>query len=122
DGSCASGTVPWAAGFVGRYCLAPAGLVVSSQAYVWRFSRKPLSHVVGALVQAPSKPLGIGSDPFPLPEVFFQPNPCSSKLAPSGSGPTYSGAGAAPWALPTVWPPTMSARVSSSFIAMRANV
>ena len=28
----------------------------------------------------------------------------------------------APWDLPNVWPPTMSATVSSSFIAMRANV
>ena len=31
DGSCASGTVPWASGFVGVHCFAPAGLVVSSQ-------------------------------------------------------------------------------------------
>ena len=30
--------------------------------------------------------------------------------------------GAAPWVLPKVWPPAISATVSSSFIAMRAKV
>ena len=30
DGSCASGTVPCASGFLGVHCFAPAGLVVSS--------------------------------------------------------------------------------------------
>src|SRR5712692_6877015 len=87
DGSCASGTVPWASGFLGLYCHAPAGLVVSSQSYLWRLSRNPLSHFVGSLVQAPSSPLVIVSGPFPLPKVFLQPRPCSSRLAPSGSGP-----------------------------------
>src|SRR5215467_11188634 len=96
DLSCASGTEPWASGFLGRNCLAPAGLVVSSQSYLWRFSRNPLSHFVGLLVHAPSRPLVIVSDPFPLPNLFFHPNPCSSILAPSGSGPTFSRAGAAP--------------------------
>jgi len=38
-----------------------------------------------------------------------------------GLGP-HMGAGAAPWVLPKVWPPAMSATVSSSFIAMRAKV
>jgi hypothetical protein len=42
--------------------------------------------------------------------------------APSGSGPTYWLGSAAPWVLPKVWPPAMRATVSSSFIAMRANV
>ena len=42
--------------------------------------------------------------------------------AASGSGPTFAGAGAAPCVLPNEWPPTMSATVSSSFIAMRAKV
>ncbi len=63
----------------------------------------------------------IVSTPLPLPEVFFQPRPCASTGHPSGSGPTKSGL-TAPWHLPNVWPPTMSATVSSSFIAMRANV
>src|SRR5688500_10887892 len=57
DGSCASGTVPCASGFFGFHCLAPAGLSVSSHSYLKRFSRKPLSHFVGLLVQAPSRPL-----------------------------------------------------------------
>ena len=52
-----SGTVPWASGFFGVHCFAPPGLVVSSQSYLNRFSRKPLSHFVGALVQMPSRPL-----------------------------------------------------------------
>ncbi len=41
--------------------------------------------------------------------------------AASGSGPTRAGS-PAPWVLPKVWPPAMRATVSSSFIAMRANV
>src|SRR6188474_3471544 len=88
DGSCASGTVPWASGFFGAHCFAPAGLVVSCQSYLYRFSRNPLSHLVGSLVQAPSSPLVIVSEPLPLRNVFLQPRPCVSRLAPSGSGPT----------------------------------
>src|SRR5580765_6949292 len=99
-GSCASGTVPWASGFFGFHCLAPAGLSVSSHSYLKRFSRKPLSHFVGLLVQAPSRPLVIVSPPLPLPNLFFQPRPCSSMPAPSGSGPTFAVAGAAPCVLP----------------------
>ena len=41
--------------------------------------------------------------------------------APSGSAPMCS-ASAAPWVLPKVWPPAISATVSSSFIAIRAKV
>src|SRR5271167_3510951 len=41
--------------------------------------------------------------------------------APSGSGPISDGS-PAPWVLPKVWPPAMSATVSSSFIAMRKKV
>src|SRR3712207_1122561 len=67
DGSCASGTVPWASGFLGFHCFAPARLVVKSQSYLYRFSRNPLSHFVGLLVQAPSMPLVIVSGPLPLP-------------------------------------------------------
>ena len=43
-------------------------------------------------------------------------------VAPSGSGPTYLLGSAAPWVLPKVCPPAISATVSSSFIAMRSNV
>src|SRR5690348_881707 len=39
--------------------------------------------------------------------------------APSGSAPTNLPASAAPWVLPKVCPPAMSATVSSSFIAAR---
>src|SRR6266550_6142458 len=101
DGSCASGTVPWASGSLGVHCFAPAGLVVNSQSYLNRLSRNPLSHLVGSLVHAPSSPLVIVSGPLPVPKVFLQPRPCSSRGAPSGSGPTYS-APAAPCVLPTV--------------------
>src|SRR3954452_12934836 len=74
-GSCGSGTVPCASGFFGVHCFAPAGLVVSSQSYPNRLSRNPLSHFVGALVHAPSRPLVIVWTPLPLPNVFFQPRP-----------------------------------------------
>src|SRR4029079_13308317 len=110
DLSCASGTVPWASGFFGFHCLAPAGLVVSSHSYRNRFSRKPLSHFVGLLVQAPSRPLVIVWPPLPVPCAFFQPRPCASRGLASGSGPTWEPA-AAPCALPNEWPPTISATV-----------
>ena len=42
--------------------------------------------------------------------------------AASGSGPTFSSESPAPCVLPKVWPPAMSATVSSSFMAIRANV
>src|ERR1700680_2507939 len=90
DGSCASGTVPWAEGSLGVHCLAPAGLVVSSQSYLNRLSRYPLSHFVGSLVHAPSSPLVTASAPVPLPKVFLQPRPCASTGQPSGSGPHTS--------------------------------
>ena len=67
-------------------------------------------------------PLVIASRPLPLPKPFFQPKPCSSRDAPSGSGPTCSSGSAAPWVLPNVCPPAISATVSSSFIAIRRNV
>ena len=80
-----------------------------------------MSHRVGFGVQAPSRPLVIVSSPLPLPKELFQPRPCSSRGAASGSGPT-SAASPAPWHLPNVCPPATSATVSSSFIAMRAKV
>ncbi len=80
-----------------------------------------MSHCAGLFVQAPSSPLVTASEPLPVPNVFLQPRPWASTGQPSGSGPMYS-APAAPWHLPNVWPPTMSATVSSSSIAMRAKV
>src|SRR5438093_5747108 len=105
DGSWASGTVLSASGFVGFHWCLPAGLVVSSQSYLNKLSRNPLSHLVGSLVQAPSSPLVMVSTPFPVPAVFRQPSPCSSRGAASGSGPTYWAASCAPCVLPKVWPP-----------------
>ena len=69
-----------------------------------------------------SSPLVMASSPLPVPKVFLQPRPCSSRGAPSGSRPTYSDASAAPWVLPKVCPPAIRATVSSSSMAMRANV
>ncbi|SHT60093.1 Uncharacterised protein [Mycobacteroides abscessus subsp. abscessus] len=68
-----------------------------------------------------SSPLPIASLPFPEPNALFQPMPICSSGAASGSGPTRP-ASPAPCVLPKVWPPTMSAAVSSSFIAIRPKV
>src|ERR1700688_1490493 len=89
DGSWASGTVPAAAPFLGAHWFAPAGLLTSSQSKPNRFSRKLLSHFTGLVVHMPSNPLVIVLAPLPLPNVFFQPRPCSARSAPSGSRPTY---------------------------------
>ena len=59
--------------------------------------------------------------PMPLSWPLCQPRPCWAMSAPSGSAPTFE-ASPAPWHLPNVWPPAVSATVSSSFIAMRAKV
>ncbi len=58
-----------------------------------------MSHWVGFGFQAPSRPLLIVSPPLPLPKLLFQPRPCSSMGAASGSGPTWVAA-PAPWHLP----------------------
>src|SRR5262249_58565905 len=118
EGSCASGTEPLPAPFFGVHWCAPAGLLVSSQSYLNRFSKKLLLHFVGVVVQVTSRPLPIASPALPVRNLLFQPSPCSSISAASGSGPTLA-AGPAPWVLPKVWPPAISATVSSSFIAMR---
>src|SRR5262249_37423288 len=86
-GSNASGTVAALAAFLGVYWDLPAGLFVSSHSWPYRFSQKPWSHFTGLLVHAPSRPLVFESPGFPLPKLFRQPRPCSSRLAPSGSGP-----------------------------------
>ena len=101
DGSCACGTVPAPAPFFGCHCCAPAGLFVSSHSKPNRFSKKLLLHFVGVVVQVTSRPLVIVSAPLPVPKLFFQPRPCSSRPAASGSAPTLD-AGAAPWVLPKV--------------------
>src|SRR5580704_942348 len=88
DGLWASGTVPAPAPFLGTHWFLPAGLFVSSHSKPNRFSKKLLSHFVGLVVHAPSNPLVNASAPLPLPWLFFQPKPCSSMGAPSGSRPT----------------------------------
>ena len=84
-------------------------------------SQKSLFHSVGVGFHAPSSPLVVVSVPLPVPWALIQPRPMPWTGQPSGSGPTRSGS-PAPWALPKVWPPAMSATVSSSFMAMRRNV
>src|SRR5690242_11512123 len=121
DGSCASGTVPAPAPFLATHWFAPAGLFVSSHSYLKRVTKKLLLHLVGELVQVTSNPLPIASPALPVLNLLFQPSPCSSMVAASGSAPTLS-AGPAPWVLPKVWPPAIKATVSSSFIAIRRNV
>ncbi len=119
DGSKASGieaSAPFA-----THWWAPAGLFWSSHSYLNRFSKKKLLHFVGVWVHVTSRPLVIASAPLPLPKLLFQPRPCSSMPAASGSAPT-SLASPAPCVLPKVWPPAINATVSSSFIAMRAKV
>src|SRR5260370_9120019 len=90
EGSCASGTVPLASGFFGVHCFAPAGLVVTSHSYLYRFSRNPLSHFVGLLVPAPPRPLLIPCVPLPLPSFLLQPMPSSSTRPALGSAPHFS--------------------------------
>ena len=48
--------------------------------------------------------------------------PAPRSARPRARAPTYSSGSAAPWVLPNVWPPAISATVSSSFIAIRPNV
>ena len=110
-----------ASAFFAFHWLAPAGLLVSSHSLPNRISKKLLLHCVGVGVQVTSRPLVIASAPTPLRKVLFQPKPCCSSGAASGSGPTLS-SGPAPWVLPKVCPPAIRATVSSSFIAIRRNV
>src|ERR1700687_2940856 len=110
DGSKGSGTVPAPEPSFGAHCQAPAGLLVFSHRGPASVARKLVSHVIGGGVQTTSRPLVIASLPTPVPKELFQPRPCSSSGAASGSGPTRS-AGPAPWVLPKVWPPAISAAV-----------
>ncbi len=104
------------------HCQAPPGLLTSSHSWPKSMSKKPLLHWVGVGDQVTSRPEVMASAPLPLPWSLIQPSPCWVISAASGSGPTWSSATAAPWVLPKVWPPAMSATVSSSFIAIRPKV
>src|SRR3974390_1884739 len=90
-----------ASAFFPFHCLAPAGLLVSSHSFSNRFLKKKLLHLVGVCVQVTSGPPVIASAPLPERYALFQPRPCSSISAPSGSGPT-SFASPAPCVLPNV--------------------
>ena len=119
DGSWASGTVPWADGILGSPLLGTGGArrqlpVVLEQ--VVEVPVVPLRRLVGPRALQPA---GDGVVALAAAEGVLPAEALLLDGAPSGSGPTYS-APAAPWHLPNVWPPTMSATVSSSFIAMRA--
>ncbi len=118
-GMCASGMISGA--FLATHCLAPAGDLVSSHSYLNRCSKKSLLQRAGVVVQVTSRPLETVSLPCPLPKLLTQPRPCASIGAPSGSGPLCD-SGAAPCALPKVWPPAIRATISSSSIAMRPKV
>ena len=106
---------------LGVHCCAPAGLLVSSHSKLKRFQKKLLLHFVGVVVHVTSRPLVMVSPPLPLPKLLCQPKPCAAMSEASGSLPTLV-AGPAPCVLPKVWPPAISATVSSSSIAMRPNV
>src|SRR3954470_16937606 len=97
EGSCASGIVAFAP--CATHCCAPAGLLVNSHSCPKRFSKKLLLHLVGLVDQVTSRPLVMVSPPLPVPKLFLQPMPCSSRPAASGSGATCD-VGAAPWVLP----------------------
>src|SRR5262252_4016233 len=99
DGSKASGIV--AAPPFALNCQAPAGLLVSSHSLLNRFSKTWLLPFVGVWDQMTSGPPVIASGPLPVPNLLFQPRPCSSMPAASGAGPT-SEASPAPWVLPKV--------------------
>ena len=120
-GSWASGTRLPAEPSDGIHWIAPAGLFVCTQSKPIRKSRYIVVQAIGFAVQAPSRPLVIVSAPLPVPHLFIQPRPCCSTPAAAGSLPTQSSGLRAPCALPKVWPPAISATVSSSFMAMRPN-
>src|SRR5690606_17306196 len=109
-GSWASGVFSSAS--LAIHCLAPAGLICGSHSYSNKFLKKLLSHWVGVCVQVTSGPPPMACAPTPVPQLFFQPSPCCSIGAASGSGPTYSFGDAAPWVFPKVCPPAISATVS----------
>jgi hypothetical protein len=106
---------------LGDPLLRAGGLFVSSHSKPNRFSRKLLLHFVGVVVQVTSRPLVIVSAPLPVPWLLCQPKPCASSSLASGSLATFS-ADAAPCVLPKLWPPAISATVSSSSIAIRPKV
>ena len=111
DASCAAGALRATEAAVGVHCCAPDGLLTSSHSYSKRFFRYSWSQRAGSLVHEPSRPLPVVSSPLPLPWRLCQPRPICWIGAASGSGPTRA-TSPAPWLLPKVWPPAVSATVS----------
>ena len=123
DGSCASGTRFAAWPFAGIHWVAPAGLFVCTQSKANRLSRYCVVQAIGFADQAPSRPLVTVSRAVALAALVL---PAEALLLDAGrrrarARRTWPGR-AAPCALPKVWPPAISATVSSSFIAMRPKV
>mmetsp|Transcript_31545 Transcript_31545/g.54000 ORF Transcript_31545/g.54000 Transcript_31545/m.54000 type:complete len:320 (+) Transcript_31545:1294-2253(+) len=81
-----------------------------------RYWKYLLSHLVGVAVHGPSKPDVNASPSLPVPHLPGHGFEGSS----FGDGPAP--AGQAPCVLPNACPPPISATVSESFIAIRANV
>src|SRR5580704_2204667 len=84
-----SGTLAWP--FLACHCFAPAGLAVSSHSFSKRFLKNRLLHFVGVCVQVTSGPPVMASAPIPVPNLLFQPRPCSSSAPLSGAAPTSDG-------------------------------
>src|SRR3979490_897727 len=89
DASCPSGIV--ASAPFAFHCCAPAGLFVSSHSLLNRLSKKWLLHCVGVCDERPPGRPVMGCAPLPVPNLPFQPRPCCSIGAASGSGPTNLG-------------------------------
>jgi hypothetical protein len=83
--------------------------------------RRSSLHCAGVWVQVTSSPEadGIRTDDPCRTCSPFQPKPWSSRSAASGFRSRRARDASAPWVLPKVCPPAMSATVSSSFMAMR---
>ena len=64
----------------------------------------------------------MASAPMPVPELLLPAEALRLQRRALGVGADVVVGSAAPWVLPKVWPPAISATVSSSFIAMRPNV
>ena len=75
---------------IGSHWLAPAGLFFNSHSYSRSNLKYELSHLSGLVVQAPSIPLVTCSTPNPPPSALFQPKPCCSTPAASGSAPNFA--------------------------------
>mmetsp|Transcript_101362 Transcript_101362/g.282120 ORF Transcript_101362/g.282120 Transcript_101362/m.282120 type:complete len:215 (+) Transcript_101362:270-914(+) len=95
------------------HCQWPPGPMCFSQVLFTRTLKNSLSHLVGLVVQGPSKPAVKVSAPLPVPHWPGH----GSVTFSSGDGPGPNGH--APCDLPNACPPPMRATVSLSFMPMR---